>query len=354
MKLILTAPSLPDRQRRFAEQELEEAIPRIRKHLVTKDKQSRILRARISVDGPKEHPLYTVTLTVQMPDHPVVVQKKDHDLGGALGSCEATMKRDLKRVGAKIRKYHLRKRRTATRDSLAMFTEEISKTDGAAAAPTAAAEENPVFARLRPLMGQLYTYAREHLATAQIAGEVPIGYLVAEDLVDQAILRVIDKDSERLKDAGALERQLFRYIDHLITEEAERQHPADSEMVSIDGPAPDSNDHQGYGSPEREEVEFYQPFEALRLGDVLVDEHAVDPEHHMSDVEEHRLIQKYLAGFPTMARSAFLLNLIEGFELFEIAMIQNRDEDDVQGDIDTCTEKLKAEWERVVGAAMGP
>jgi DNA-directed RNA polymerase specialized sigma24 family protein len=48
-----------------------------------------------------------------------------------------------------------------------------------------------------------------------------------------------------------------------------------------------------------------------------------------------------LSGAETMARSAFLLQRMEGFEPYEIAWMQDRSEEEVHRDIQACEELLK-------------
>ena len=353
MKIIVTSPGVSIRERRYLENELTDHLPCIKRRLVTKDEASRILRARLTRTGSAEAPHYTLTLTVHLPDSPVVVQKKGMELRLLISQAAAALKKELNRAGARIRKDHLRRRRHTTRESFAAFARETAA-EPASPAPEPDITSHPVFARLRPITGRIYSYAREHIRAAALAGEIPLNYLSAHDLVDQAIIRVIETDRLAKMDGQALEHALYGYIDALIEEEASRHHPQQQDMLSLDS-ASDIDAFFQQPHPEEEQAEFYQPFEALRLQDVLADQHVVDPEHQMSDREEYRLILKRLAGFPPKARSAFFLNLMEGFEPFEIGMMQGREEAKVLADVEACREALKeglaATGRRKAGAA---
>ena len=63
---------------------------------------------------------------------------------------------------------------------------------------------------------------------------------------------------------------------------------------------------------------------------------------------------KFLGRFDPKARSAFFLNRVEGFEPFEIAMIQNREESEVLADISHCAEALSTKWTEFSRAAGVP
>jgi len=353
MKLIIASPGLDPKDRRMLEHELNRAIPGIKKRLPTKDTQSRILRARATSEGTPENPRYHLTLAVQIRHHPIISQKSGTDLRLLVNSSEEALRRELRKHGAKIRREHLRRRRDAAKESFERFSREVAQAEAAAPAPVdAAPEASLLFARLRPILGQLYNYAREHIRAAVVAGEIPTDYFTADDLVDQAIIRVLERHESRVGNPNELEHTLYRHIDAVLEEEIARRAP-EAENVSLDGPSPDAFERWTIGRPEEEEAEFFQPFEALRLEDVLIDDHAIDPEHAMSELEEHRLILKHLTPFHSKARSAFFLNRMEGFETYEIAMIQNRQEEAVRNDIEACVKALREEWIKLHGWENG-
>ncbi|MCB2156937.1 hypothetical protein KQI84_18830 [bacterium] len=308
-----------------------------------------MLRARLSVAGKKEHPTYHLTLSLQLPDHHIVVQKDSSDTRQLVSSSEAALKKELRRSTAKIRKEHLSRKRTSEKKAFSNFAKEVASTEEALLeeAMKMQPDTSPLFARLRPLLGPLYNHARELIRTAELAGEVSADYVTPDDLVDQAIVQIAERNGQVLTDPEVLETKLFRYIDAILTDEITRQKPENSSVMSIEQPAPEEIERKRMGQPEEEEVEYYQPFAALRMEDVLIDEHAIDPEHQLSDVEEHRVILKYLANFHAKARSAFFLNRVEGFDIYEIAMIQNRSEDQVKKDIDECAVALREGWQKM-------
>src|SRR5690606_3443784 len=143
-------------------------------------------------------------------------------------------------------------------------------------------------------------------------------------------------------DSEAFERKLYSWVDRLLAKETRRRHTGSESLLSLGQEAPAAEKvASALKGPEVEENEFHQPWSALRLEDILVDENADDPEKSLSDAEQRRLIMKYLGMFHSKARSAFYLNRIEGFEPYEIAMIQNRDEEKVREDIAKCVEALR-------------
>jgi DNA-directed RNA polymerase specialized sigma24 family protein len=87
---------------------------------------------------------------------------------------------------------------------------------------------------------------------------------------------------------------------------------------------------------------FYKEEEVLLFGDVMPDAHHPDPARALDEKEQMNGIFQSLSGAGSMARSAFLLERVEGFEPYEIAWMQDRSEEEVRGDIQQCEEILKS------------
>jgi DNA-directed RNA polymerase specialized sigma24 family protein len=346
MKLLIAAPNLDAREKKTLEYELNRALPGIKRRIERFSPKDRMLRARCAAERGLEPNLFHLTLSLQLPDHPIVVQKDGVDLRLLVGDAQSALCKELRRSAARIRKEHLARRRRGAKAAFADFTIQAA-TPLPIAIPVngSSPETNPIFARVRPLLAPLHSFAREAIRTAELAGEIPRDYLSPDDLVDQAIIRVVD--NANIQDGPeALERRLYRFVQNAIDEEIAAHNPDGRAMISIEQSAPEE-DRWGIEGTEVEEREYHMPFAALVMEDVLVDEHAVDPEHSLSEAEQHRLILKFLGNFHSKARSAFYLNRVEGFEPFEIAMIQNRDEPTVLRDIAACVEALRQGWSQI-------
>ncbi len=350
MKLILATPGITTKERKTVEYHLNKILPSIKKRLGRHAPGVTIFRARLTSDGSVDRPMYHLTISFQLPDQTVVVHKDNHDLNSLMNSVESALKKELRRSVAKVRKDYLNRRRRSTQEMFQNFADDLVKSPGLSQAQSLnlEPESHPLFARMRPLMSSLYNFARDHIHAAQVAGELPADYLTPDDLVDQAILGALEANGSVMADPKTLEQVLYRQIEMMLADEVSRHRPDDSEMISIEQGAPE-DERWGINGTEMEEREYFQPFTALRMEDVLIDDHAEDPDHHMTDVEEHRIILKYLSNFPSKARSAFFLNRVEGFDVYEIAMIQNRSDDSVQQDINECVKALQEGWSKLHG-----
>lgn len=353
MKLIVSAPHLDSRQRRAFEELLHKAVPSISRRLGSVAPQDPRLRARLTAEGSSQggRIIHHLTLSLQLSDHPVVVHKSGPDAAGLVDESVKALKKELQRTASRIRKDQLNRRRGSVREAFSTFLQEVPSLPSVngSAVKREDMETNPFFARLRPLLGPLHSYSRDQLDAAQAASELPDNYLSPDDLVDQAVLRVLEDGKAALRDAQTLEQQLYRYVDEILAEEVSQRQPGvGGQFLSLEQEAPeDQRRDLGADATEVEENEYYQPWAMLRLEDVLIDDRAEEPGHMLSESEERRLLLKHLGGFHSKARSAFYLNRVEGFETYEIAMIQNREEDVVKADIEACVRTLQSGWNQV-------
>lgn len=346
MKLLLSTPGIDSKLHKSVEGHLNHILPHISKRLGRHDNHSRTLRAKVTVDGKtEERPVYHVTLSLQLPEHPVVVHKSGYDAHVVVSEAEIAIKKELRRSVSKLRAEYLLRKRQSERRQFQNFAVEVTETPtlsgSLAHASSETSDSHPVFARLRPILSHLHHYAQGHLQSAVVSGDLPANYLAPDDLVDQAILAMMESDKNLMSDPVLLERSLFQEIDVVLEKEIKSN--KENPTISLEQSAP-YNEQWGVHGPEIEEKEYHKPYEALMMEDIIIDDDLPLRSNNLTEKEEHRMILKNLAGFHSKARSAFFLSKIEGFELFEIAMIQNRSEEAVQEDIVKCVGYLKASW----------
>lgn len=349
MKLILSTPGLPASDRKNVERHIRHVMPHISKRLGRLDHDQLMFRVRLINSGQsKERDFYNITMSVQLPDHPIIAQKDGFDLHELVKDGEKAIKREIRKGVAKIRRDYLRRKRSSQRELFTDFSQQLSATESLSNSrenkPKSSEDRqvHPIFARLRPMLSHLHSYAQENIRSAIAANELPEDYLAPGDLVDEAIVALIEMDKNVMSDPVILERTLFQEIDLLLEKEIKERNQDGGNRVSIDMSAP-KDEQWGVVGAEAEEMEYHRPYEALKMEDVLEDHESEIPSHSMTEKEEHRMIMRALSSLPAKARSAFFLGRIEGFELFEIAMIQNREEEEVKADIEKCVELLKSE-----------
>jgi len=351
MKLIVASPKIPTKERKILEHHLRKALPAIERRFGARGPRDSILRARLTSEGA----LFHLTLSMQLPGVPVVVSKEGEDLRTLVSQCEAAFKTEVARGAAKKRREYQRIEGRLVKEALSdmgldgqpPLPETNVGTNGKGPkkeAPEHTAEPADAtreFEAIRPLLGPLYKYARRLIRTAVLAGELPDRYLSPDDLVDQAILNVLELKVHITESDRRLEQSLYREVEVLMAKEVAEQHPGDEERVSLESSANEIENPRFALRGDEDQDDSTDPGESLHIEDILVDMNAHSPAEVISESEEYRALLKYLGRFHSKARSAFFLSRIEGFEPFEVAMIQNRDEEAVRSDIERCAIALQ-------------
>ncbi|MEQ8821922.1 MAG: hypothetical protein RLY93_16935 [Sumerlaeia bacterium] len=340
MKVIVSVHGADRKVRHQLKFQLEEGAEQLRKKIGNKAPADQLtLRSHLS---PVNHH-YHLTLSLHLPDHPLVVQRDGADIEELVRDSLNALSRELSRSLARIRKDHLRKRRSGHRSAFEQFGAEMTGLSPAQPLTPETVPADRMFARLRPLLDPMYAHSARIIESAQLAGELPGDYLEPTDLVDQVVVDVINRSAPGSlpSDPERLEAYLFRELDALLAREVESQQGPDARgSISLEASVP-REQRQWDSTPEREEGEYFMPFEALRMEDILIDEHAEDPELKLTHLDDHREILRTLSVHSPKARSAFFLNRVEGFEAHEIANIQDRSETEVLNDIQLCVDTLR-------------
>lgn len=345
MKLIVATPNIESPMRRKLETRLKKALPSIEKRVDGRGPRDAVLRARLTSEGPRFH----LTLSMRLPGHPVVVAREGVDLVDVIADSQTAFKHELSRTLSEGRAHHKRSEGKAMKKAMDSLPPAATKAPPKRKATrlngTAAALPSDEFERLRPILAPVYLHARRALRAAVMAGELPAGYLEPNDLVDQAMIDLIEAHTQA--DKKTMMRALYSEVDLLLAREITAHNPGGQQAVSLESGADSAHRRRTRALPDGEALEDVMPHEALRMEDVLVDDHASDPSTIMSRHEEYRLILKYLGRFPSKARTAFFLHRIEGFEPYEIAMIQNRPEAAVKRDVADCLTTLRNGWNQL-------
>lgn len=346
MKLIVATPNIETPMRRKLEYRLRRSLPAIEKRVEGRGPRETVLRARLTSEGPRFH----LTLSMRLPGHPVVVAREGIDLVDVISDSQFAFKRELSRLLGEGRSHHKRREGKAMKKAMDSLPPPAMKAprkatlmNGNGKTPLPIPEDE--FERLRPILAPVYLHARRALRAAVMVGELPAGYLEADELVDQAMIDLIEAHAHG--DKKAMMRALYAEVDMLLAREITAHNPGGQQVVSLESGADSAHRRRTRAVPDGEALEDVVPQEALRMEDVLADDHAADPSAIMSRHEEYRLILKYLGRFPSKARTAFFLHRIEGFEPYEIAMIQNRPESAVTRDVADCLTTLRNGWKQL-------
>ena len=175
---------------------------------------------------------------------------------------------------------------------------------------------------------------------SQLAGEIPVNRLKPGEVVDDILGRGYELFRSQQEEEFS-HASLYRLADQIIRDEISNYKDKEQSGISLEEEISRSDPRWEVSDLGEEILAYYQMEEVLLYGDVMPDAHLPDPARALDEKEQMSGIFRSLSGAGSLARSAFLLERMEGFEPYEIAWMQGRAEEEVRGDIQQCEEILK-------------
>ena len=334
MRIILNAPGVHHHTKEAVEQELEESLPRLRKILFQFRPEAKTLRAHMAA---QKNNMYRLTLSIRMPGKNILVEKTGDAIIPLVLESRQALFEQIKVQTSVIRKEHLRQKTKLQEDA-------IQEAVGVPSIPSAAeADEEEsrdrFSARLRLVLQDLHSHVTRLVRFAQLAGDVQPDYLKPAEIVDDVILRAYERIREQASEEIS-PQFLYTIADGIICDEINNYAETAEKTVSIEDKVPPQSPHWEVNDLNDEILEFYQPEEMLIYADIMPDTHVPDPVRMLGEEEQMQEISMCLSRLTPAARSAFLLNRVEGFEVYEIALMQDRAEEEISRDILLCEEQL--------------
>ncbi len=333
MQMILNAPGVHQRTKEAVEQELGELMPRLKRLLFQFRPEEKTLRANLAT---RKNNDFRLTLSVRMPGKNIIVERSGQNLIPLVTEAKQSLLEQIKAQSSLIRKERLRKKRTQS-------GEAIQEAVGPPVLVSAADADEEEFrdrftARLKLVLQDLYGHVTRLIRLAQISGDLPPNYLNPSDVLDDVILRayqwVRDRPGEEISPSV-----LYRIAEGIVSEEIRTGHETGRD-VSVDAEVSEMEPHWEVTRLGDETLEFFQAEEVLLYADIMPDIHVPDPVRVLEEREQMRDISVCLSKLDPEARSSFLLNRVEGFEIFEIALMKSREEEEIARDIQRCEDHL--------------
>lgn len=185
-----------------------------------------------------------------------------------------------------------------------------------------------------PRMNQ---FVRRELRYRENSGQIRPNQVSVEEVVDEAIANALDDSSER-PEKMRLEPWLYRLATTAIQRLSD-----DSRGEATDVPLeamPNYSETDSGGSDEPV-LQFHQPDEAMRNGDLIADTSTANPEDVAVGDEMMAMVEMALREAKPEEREAFILFTMEGFTVREIAIISERNEEEVRASIALAREHLR-------------
>ncbi len=335
MQIILNAPGIHQRTKEGVEKELEEYLPRLKQVLFRFRPEEKRLRVHLVQ---QKDSAYRLTLSLRMPGKNLIVERTGHTLISVITEAKQALLEQIKVQSAVVRKEHLRAKS-------AQQSQAIQEAVGGASVwtPETVDEEemrDRFVSRLGMVLQELYSHVRRLIRSSQLAGDIPVNHLRPGEVVDDILVRGYEQF--RSQPEGEFSpATMYRLADEIIRDEISNYQDKARTGISLEEEV-SSHDPRWQVSDLGEEIlPYYQEEEILLYGDVMPDAQLPDPARALDEKEQMSGIFRSLSLTSSQARSAFLLERMEGFEPYEIAWMQNRTEDEVSGDIQRCEKILR-------------
>ncbi len=325
MQITTATSGLTDLEREFITKDIEKKRGKLERTAGRAHDASAALRLSARKEG--HPPVVTVTLNLALRGGALYAERADPDARTAVDRAADALLESLRAHRAALAREHLRRRHTHAEEHLAEARPELAK--------SATMQDRKAFdARLRPLLGTLYTLAVRELRQRQVAGELAPGALDPAEVLDEVVVRAYDsfrQGNMQPPIRAKLAALLNQFLDEIIRER--RLEPADDPAAHFDDDIPENDPRLEVSTLGDEALEFYQPDEQLHLEDILAGAEVPDPASLLSAREQMRIIHRAIKKLPRLQRQAFLLHA-DGFDDLEIAMLQKRSEAEVHKDVE--------------------
>jgi ribosomal subunit interface protein len=289
------------------------------------------LFVRCVVEQVPARTLFSVSITLAVPQKTLSAKEEMHDAEAAIRSAFAEIERQVEAYKAEIRGEHWWKRVQRRR---------VLARQKAAAAP--AGDENPqwFFALVEPHLEKVREVAGRVLRYVEARGDLPPHTVEPEEVVDAALVRAYDAFAKEHA-PGDIRSRLVRYALDEIQAQVKRAQTDRTRAVHLEEDIPETPPQEEVSTLGEEILYFYQPDEDLKMEDVVPDLEMPAPDQ-VAEIEEVRsCVRTALRQLPEAARQALTLRYIVGLKGRELASGLGKSEAEAQELIENARASLR-------------
>lgn len=191
---------------------------------------------------------------------------------------------------------------------------------------------------------RLCQYVEREIGYFLSTGELPVGAVRVEDIVDETVMRALteyDARPPQLPLAGWLITLAKDVLDAQVRQndasggEMGREEARVEQQVAKVPP-----EHAG-AAIEDEMYYWYQPDEDLRVEDIVADPHTRSPEEIAAQRQLQHDLDQMIAFLPKRWRDVFVLHMIEGFTMEQVALVTGVPREHVERDLRAARDFLR-------------
>ena len=307
-------------------------LPRLEKLLVHYHPDFREIRLTVSAHHQnQERSWYEIRAVILLPTGTLAAEANDKDPQAALDRVADELVTEIKRHKERVRHDYIFKRKARNRADLSAAGPLLKK-------DVEHGRRNDFFGLLRPHLRFLRDQAQRELRKLELDGTLHRGELTVDDLLDEVLVLAWERFAERPRHLSLdlwLTNLLEEALEQWIKQEP-RPHLSLEEKVKTT--LPDE-------VPQVDEQEWWSWLlgydEVLALEDLIPDENGTTAWEQLEAEEQRDHLLSLTGELPRAQRQAFLLHELEGYATDEIAMLQDRPENQVKADIESARQTLR-------------
>lgn len=195
-------------------------------------------------------------------------------------------------------------------------------------------EKEEIARSINQSLDRLENYIRRELYREVLVENLPPGLIEPQAILDEVFVEASSSSGSK-PDNWTVEQWLFQIARDKLQKRVEEVE-ACRDQPHVEEAA--ESLERWYDEP----LNFYQPDEVLKVGDLLPDSSST-PEELLAQHEQEEQLQKAIAHLPESIRESFVLFALEGFSSDEIAMITSRSPEKVLEEVLEAQDLLRRE-----------
>jgi RNA polymerase sigma factor (sigma-70 family) len=310
----------------------EKKLPRLQKLL--SHYRPELVEIRLTVShrgqGPKNSG-YELRGGIQLPTGTLAAEADAEDPLVAVDRIADALVTEIKRHKELVRRDFIYKRKSRNRADLSAAGPMLQR-------HADEGQREAFFRLLRPHLRFLRDYALRELKVLESQGLLHRREVTVDDLLDEVVALAWERFPNRPRRMSLdlwLTDLLLDTLERWIKEEPRRHLSLEEKASKI---MPDE-------VPQPDETEWWAELlgaeETPRLGDLIPDTESTPSWNQLEAEEQEARLQKLLADLSPLQRQAFLLHALEDYNTAEIAMLQDRPEEQVKADIEAARKLLR-------------
>ncbi len=311
------------------EKDVQHLVDKLRKRLQIFRPELVHLKGAVEQNSPREGT--TVSLNLRLPSGQLAVEKAASTPESAIKGAFDDLLQQITRHKDLLRSSHKWRRRKAN----GRPERQVPFEETLAAVHTPTVSPDDIRGYVNANLSRLERFVERELYFREAGEQIPLGSVSKEEVVDEAIARALTDGTEK-PERLALEPWLYRLAIRAIADLAARNHDG-VPSVHLE----ESTRAPNVRASDEPELQFHQPDETLTGESVIADRRLATPEDIAYSDEMMTLVQYALNGARSADREAFILHVIEGFSVEEIAAITDRKLDEVRSSVAVVREHLR-------------